>query len=128
MPKKTGRVRWVSSSPGAAVNPGVAWTMPSLISSRQMAGQPIAAASRCASVVLPEPGGPLTITRVGSIGTLCQAARNPRRGQEPARWGGVGADAGLFAGAGQGKLRGTVVAGGGGGAGGGAGGGGGGGR
>ena len=72
MPKKTGSVRWVSSSPGAAVNPGVAWAMPSLISSRQIAGQPIAAASRCASVVLPAPGGPLTTTKMGVIGTFWQ--------------------------------------------------------
>jgi hypothetical protein len=73
MPKKTGKVRWVSSSPGAAVNPPVAWAMPSLISSRQIAGQPIAAASPCASVVLPEPGGPLTTTRIGPIRTFWQA-------------------------------------------------------
>src|SRR5262245_537408 len=39
--------------------------MPSLISSRQMAGQPMAAASEWASIVLPEPGGPLTTMRVG---------------------------------------------------------------
>ncbi len=71
-PKKTGRVRWVSSSPGAAVKPPVAWTMPSLISSRQIAGQPIAAASACASVVLPAPGGPLTTTRMGAITTFWQ--------------------------------------------------------
>ncbi len=64
-PKNTGSVRMVSSSPGAAVNPGVAWTIPSLISSRQTAGQPTAQASLCASVVLPEPAGPLTTIRDG---------------------------------------------------------------
>jgi hypothetical protein len=39
--------------------------MPSLISSRQMAGQGIARASAWASVVFPEAGGPLTTTSVG---------------------------------------------------------------
>src|SRR2546423_4363934 len=39
--------------------------MPSLISSRQIAGHGIAPASACASVVFPEPGGPLTTTSVG---------------------------------------------------------------
>ena len=63
--KKTGNVRWVNSSPGAPVKPGVAWAMPCLISSREMTGQPSAAASSCASVVLPEPGGPLTTISVG---------------------------------------------------------------
>ena len=48
--------------------------MPSLISSRQMAGQPIIAAKRCASVVLPDPAGPLTITKVGSCDELCHAS------------------------------------------------------
>src|SRR2546428_13150854 len=39
--------------------------MPSLISSRTIAGHPIADASACESCVLPLPDGPLTITRVG---------------------------------------------------------------
>ncbi len=63
--KKTGSVRAVSSSPLAETKSGVVCTIPSLISSRQIAGQPRAAASRWASVVLPEPDGPLTTTRVG---------------------------------------------------------------
>jgi hypothetical protein len=50
---------------GPGTKPGVVATMPSLISSRQRAGQPIVAANRCASVVLPDPAGPLTITKVG---------------------------------------------------------------
>ena len=40
-------------------------TIPSLISSRQIAGHPATRAISCASVVLPEPGGPLTTIRVG---------------------------------------------------------------
>jgi hypothetical protein len=40
-----------------------------LISSRQIAGHPTARASRCASVVLPAPTGPLTTTRVGTDAT-----------------------------------------------------------
>jgi hypothetical protein len=44
-PKKTGSVRRVSSSPGADAKPGVACAMPSLISSRQIAGHPTARAS-----------------------------------------------------------------------------------
>ena len=55
----------VSSSPGPATKPGLACIIPSLISSRQIAGQPTARAISCASVVLPEPGGPLTTTKVG---------------------------------------------------------------
>ena len=39
--------------------------MPSLISSRQIAGHPTTFAILCASVVLPEPGGPLITTSVG---------------------------------------------------------------
>src|SRR2546428_2312415 len=39
--------------------------MPSLISSRTIAGHPIADASACESCVLPLPDGPLTIKRVG---------------------------------------------------------------
>lgn len=39
--------------------------MPSLISSRQIAGHPTAEAIACASVVFPVPGGPLITTRVG---------------------------------------------------------------
>src|SRR5262245_9498108 len=54
--------RW---SPRLGVKPGLAWTMPSLISSRQIAGQPTARARWCASVVLPDPAGPLTTMRVG---------------------------------------------------------------
>ncbi len=69
-PKNTGSVRIVSSSDGAGTKPGVACTIPSLISSRQMAGQPTARAIAWASVVFPEPGGPLTTIRVGwSTGT-----------------------------------------------------------
>ena len=64
--KKTGSVRWVSSSPGPAAKPGAAWAIPSLISSRLIAGQPTAAAILRASVVLPDPGGPATTTRVGT--------------------------------------------------------------
>ena len=46
-------------------NPGWEKTMPSLISSLLTAGQPIAAASWCARVVLPEPAGPVTRISVG---------------------------------------------------------------
>jgi hypothetical protein len=42
--------------------------MPSLISSRQMAGQPTAEAMAWASVVLPDSAGPLTTMSVGSEG------------------------------------------------------------
>jgi hypothetical protein len=38
-----------------------------LISSRHRAGQPIIAANRCASVVFPDPAGPVTITNVGRL-------------------------------------------------------------
>src|SRR3954471_4169379 len=38
-----------------------------LISSRQIAGQPSAWAISWASVVLPEPGGPLTTARIGAV-------------------------------------------------------------
>ena len=70
MLKKTGSVLAVSSSPGrgtkpAAAGPQVAWTIPSLISSRQMAGHPTADAIAWASVVFPDPAGPLTMTSVG---------------------------------------------------------------
>jgi len=43
----------------------MAWAIPSLISARQIAGQPTAVAISWASVVFPEPGGPLTTIRVG---------------------------------------------------------------
>ncbi len=69
-PKNTGSVRAVSSSPGLGTNPGVACIMPSLISSRQIAGHPTARAIWCASVVLPDPGGLVTTTRVGRGITL----------------------------------------------------------
>jgi hypothetical protein len=52
----------------APVKPGVAWAMPCLISSREIAEHPSAAASLWASVVLPEPGGPLTTISVGATG------------------------------------------------------------
>ena len=63
--RRTDRSPHVKGSEGPGTKPGVVATMPSLISSRQRAGQPIAAANRCASVVLPDPAGPLTITKVG---------------------------------------------------------------
>ena len=64
--KKSGKVRWVRGSPCPPWKSRPwAWTMPSLISSRQMAGQGIASAMACARVVLPDPGGPLTTTSVG---------------------------------------------------------------
>jgi hypothetical protein len=54
--------------------------MPSLISSRQTAGQPTARAIWWASVVLPEPGGPLTIIRVGVIShPFCNLRATPAR-------------------------------------------------
>jgi hypothetical protein len=66
-PKNTGRVRIVSSSSAAGRKPGAAaCTIPSLISSRQIAGQPTARAISCASVVLPEPAGPLKTISVGT--------------------------------------------------------------
>lgn len=56
--------------------------MPSLISSRQIAGHPTARAIACASVVLPVPGGPLTTTRVGSdVTSLIQPAAALRKRQ-----------------------------------------------
>jgi hypothetical protein len=69
-PKNVGSVRMLNASPGPATNPGVACTMPSLISSRQIAGQPTARAIACARVVLPVPGGPETTTSVGRRVTL----------------------------------------------------------
>jgi len=66
--KNAGRVRRVRSSPSAGVNPGEACAIPSLISSRQTAGQPTARATSRASVVFPDPGGPLTMTRTGRDG------------------------------------------------------------
>src|ERR1700733_4171729 len=76
--KKTGSVLAVSSSPGRATKPGAepqaAWTMPSLISSRETAGQPTAEAIAWASVVLPDPAGPLRTTSVGSGVTLAVIA------------------------------------------------------
>ncbi len=63
--KNVDSVRIVNGSPGPGTNPGVACAIPSLISSRQIAGHPIAAATRCASVVFPVPGGPLTTTTIG---------------------------------------------------------------
>ena len=55
----------VSGSLVDATNPGWEKTIPSLISSLLTAGQPIAAASWCARVVLPEPAGPVTRISVG---------------------------------------------------------------
>jgi hypothetical protein len=52
----------------------MACTIPSLISSRQMAGHPIAEAIAWASVVLPEPAGPLTMMSVGRGDTLAVIA------------------------------------------------------
>src|ERR1700730_5036740 len=68
--------------------------MPSLISSRQMAGHPTARAIWCARVVLPEPGGPLTTMSVGevkaAIRPMCPAVGSPH---EPGhRNGGRGDD------------------------------------
>ncbi len=79
MPKKTGSVLAVSSSPGRgtkpeAAGPQVACTIPSLISSRQMAGQPTADAIAWASVVFPDPAGPLTMMSVGSAAILAVIA------------------------------------------------------
>ena len=78
-PKKTGSVLAVSSSPGRATKPEaagpqMACTIPSLISSRQMAGHPTAEAIAWASVVLPEPAGPLTMMSVGRGDTLAVIA------------------------------------------------------
>lgn len=64
--KKVVNVRSVKGSPGPGLNPpGWAWTMPSLISSLLTSGQWMACASALASVVLPVPGEPLTMMRVG---------------------------------------------------------------
>ena len=57
--------------------------MPSLISSRQIAGHPIAAATRCASVVFPVPGGPLTTTSIGFEGTAAPYLPCDRELSEP---------------------------------------------
>lgn len=69
MSKKTGNVRTDNLSLSARLNPGEACTMPSLISSRQIAGHLTVLASRWASVVLPTAGGPLTTMRVGREAT-----------------------------------------------------------
>ena len=72
-------------------DPGLEWAMPSLISSRQIAGHPTARASRCASVVLPAPAGPLTTTRVGRdttltvIATITQPVDGRRKSNENIR-------------------------------------------
>ena len=58
-------VRSVRESLVAPEMPRSAATMPSLIASRDTTGQPIAAPNACASVVLPDPGGPVTRIRPG---------------------------------------------------------------
>src|SRR6185436_14617084 len=55
----------VSGSDGPGTNPELVAAMPSLSSSRHRAGQPTVVASRCASVVFPDPAGPLTIIKIG---------------------------------------------------------------
>jgi len=58
----------VSGSDGPSENPWFDSAIPCSTSSRQIAGQPIAAANRCAGVVLPGPGGPLITINVGRAG------------------------------------------------------------
>src|SRR5690348_511632 len=63
--------------------------MPSLISSRHTAGQASAVAIRWASVVFPDPAGPLTTTSVGNLSnaSVGRRERAPRmaRAEEPVR-------------------------------------------
>jgi len=63
--KNTPNMRTVSGSPGAEAKSGALTTMPSLISSRLIAGQPIRRLSACDSVVLPTPDGPVIRIRCG---------------------------------------------------------------
>jgi hypothetical protein len=51
-PKKVSAVRRFMGSPGAGVNSSSAWTRPSLISSRTIAGHGIARAIACATVLV----------------------------------------------------------------------------
>src|SRR5829696_826464 len=68
--------------------------MPSLSSSRDSAGQPTAAASRWASVVLPDPAGPLTTINVGRLtSSLTSGTRQlwPASRLRVGRWSSEGA-------------------------------------